>query len=145
GQLSVFAGGFDLPAAQQVCTTDLGVGDLLDVLCALVDKSILIRTEHDDAVRFRLLDTIRDYGRARIPGSEYVQLQQRHATWCQQLLANAASQWWGPHQIGWIHRLTREMPNIRAALRFSLTDNPPATLVMIDALHPIWVFGGMFS
>ena len=146
GRLSVFDGGFDLPAAQQVCAEDLGDDDLLDVLCALVDKSILIRTEHDDGqVRFRLLDTIRDYGRARITQGEYLHLQQCHGAWCRQLLAHAASQWWGPRQIWWLHRLTREMPNIREALQFNLTDNPAATLNMIAALRPMWVFAGMLG
>ncbi|MGY5124225.1 ATP-binding protein [Streptomyces nigrescens] len=63
--LSVFRGGFDLEAAEEVCTDDgLSQGEILDVVTGLVDKSILIREDHRDHVRLRMLETIRHYGRS---------------------------------------------------------------------------------
>ena len=64
-RLSVFAGSFELQAAEDVCGEGHPV-DLIDLLTSLVDKSILIRTESNGVVRFRLLDTLRDYGREKI-------------------------------------------------------------------------------
>ena len=65
-RLSVFAGSFELQAAEDICNGDFAPEDIVDLLSALVDKSILTRTESEGAVRFRLLETLRDYGRQRI-------------------------------------------------------------------------------
>ncbi|HUL98947.1 MAG TPA: protein kinase, partial [Mycobacterium sp.] len=65
-RLSVFAGSFELEAAQDVCGADMTDYELLDVLTSLVDKSILVRTESDGMVRFRLLETLREYGRQQV-------------------------------------------------------------------------------
>jgi serine/threonine-protein kinase PknK len=144
-QLSVFAGSFDLLAAQHICAEDLRAEECLDVLCTLVDKSILIRTEHDGAVQFRLLDTLREYGRARISDSEYSRLRRHHAHYYQRLLADLSGEWFGPHQIRCIRRARRQMPDIREALQFSLSDSPAAALEMAGDLRQIWVVHGLLS
>ena len=61
-RLSVFAGGFDLEAAEQLCTTE-GVDalDVMDLLGSLVDKSLIVADQTADPVRYRLLETIRQY------------------------------------------------------------------------------------
>ena len=65
-QLSVFSGGFDLDAADAVCGDDIDRWDVLDLLTALVDKSLL-RADHDlAATRFALLETMRDYAGDRL-------------------------------------------------------------------------------
>jgi serine/threonine-protein kinase PknK len=61
-RLSVFAGSFELESAEHVCGADQSDRDVDDLLFSLVDKSILIRMESNGEVRFRLLDTLRDYG-----------------------------------------------------------------------------------
>ena len=150
-QLSVFAGSFDLPAAQHVstddptATADLHAGQCLDLLCALVDKSVLIRTEDQGAVRFRLLDTLRDYGRAQLTDIAYHALRRRHATHYEQLLDRASAEWLGPHQISWLQRLTWEMPNFREVLQFNLADSPARTLPMTPGMLRIWIPRGMLS
>ena len=90
-QLSVFAGSFDLSTARHISANDSG--QCLDLLGGLVDKSILIRTEDQGAARFRLLGTLRDYGRARLTDSEYRALQRRHATFYEELLDHASAEW----------------------------------------------------
>ncbi|GAF49069.1 putative serine/threonine protein kinase [Rhodococcus wratislaviensis NBRC 100605] len=62
GRVAVFAGSFELDAAEQVCGEDLDPGELLDTLTSLVEKSILIREEHGSMLRFRMLGTLREYG-----------------------------------------------------------------------------------
>jgi len=54
GQLSVFDGSFELEAAEDICDGDLAPGEPLDLLSALVDKSILTRTEANGGIRFRV-------------------------------------------------------------------------------------------
>jgi non-specific serine/threonine protein kinase len=143
-QLSVFTGSFELQAAQHVCSTDFDGQDVLDVLSSLVDKSILSRTAPDGIVRFRLLDTLRDYGRQRLQDADqYVALRRRHANWYGQLIEDVAAEWFGPRQIDWIRRLAREMPNLREAIDFALIESPHTAVKIVAALWPIWAGLGM--
>ncbi len=143
-RLSVFAGSFELDAAREICAEDLSAEDLLDELCALVDKSILIRTEDDGAVRFRLLATLREYGKARIGTTdEYRRLQRRHLNWYQELVRQAHSEYFGKHQVRWINRCRREMSNLQEALQFSLEDSPGAALEIAANMRHFWAVAGM--
>jgi serine/threonine-protein kinase PknK len=149
-RLSVFAGSFDMPAARDICgsqtRTALHNLECTYLLSSLVDKSILIRTEHHGTVRFRLLETVREYGRARLTHTEdYTSLRRRHAAWYQQLATDADAHWFSPQQLQLVQRLTVEMPNIREALHFSLTDSPATAVDMTAALRPFWVFHTMLN
>ncbi|MFF0814754.1 protein kinase [Rhodococcus sp. NPDC003318] len=140
-QLSVFAGSVELDAAEQVCRWDEGPDDLVDLLVCLVDKSILIREQSGAAVRFRMLETLRDYGRERLRESdEHLDLQRRHLHWYRQLALDAESQWISDRQLDWIDRLDREQPNLREALEFALTDDAGSedVLSFASALHAFW-------
>src|SRR5258705_393595 len=93
-RLSVFAGSFELEAAEDICNGDLAPEDILDLLSLLVDKSILTRTEHNGVVRFRLLETLRDYGREQIlQGDRYPELRRRHTDWYRRMVSDAAADW----------------------------------------------------
>ncbi|WP_063043378.1 protein kinase domain-containing protein [Nocardia pseudovaccinii] len=144
--LSVFAGSVELDAAEQVCRDDLAAGDLLDVLAALVDKSILIREESDSVVRFRLLETIRDYGRDKLEqAGQYLEIRRRHQDWFRKLAERVEADWMSPRQLDWIARLHREQPNLREALNFCLTDTAAesgAALSFAAALQPFWLAHG---
>ncbi|POM23786.1 putative HTH-type transcriptional regulator [Actinomadura rubteroloni] len=66
-RLSVFAGDFDLESAEQVCAdAELPAGDVFDLLAGLVDKSIVRQVTRDGEARYRMLDTIREYGAERL-------------------------------------------------------------------------------
>ncbi len=146
GRLSVFAGGFDLESAHDICGEELAPDSVVDVLSALVDKSILIRTEAGGVVRFRMLDTLRDYGGQQLTNTEhYRSLRGRHRDWYRRLLAEAAAEWFGPRQIQWTERIVAEMPNLREALDFSLVDSGEGALVMAGAMHPVWLARGMLT
>ncbi|MGW5152050.1 protein kinase domain-containing protein [Rhodococcus koreensis] len=147
-QLSVFAGSVELDAAEQVCRCDEGPEDLLDVLAALVDKSILIREESGTAVRFRMLETLRDYGREKARESgELPDLRRRHADWYRQLAQGAEAGWISARQLDWIDRLDREQPNLREALEYSLTDGSgsDSAVAFATALQPFWFSRGQFG
>ncbi|SON62197.1 Serine/threonine-protein kinase PknK [Mycobacterium simulans] len=144
-RLWVFGGSFDLSAAQYVSGGDLPASEFLDLLCALVDKSILIRAEHDGVVCFHLLPTLRDYGRGRTTEAERMRLGRRHASWYHQLLTEAATHSRGPQEHQWMQRLTRESSNIRQALRFSFVDCPAMATEMAALLRQFGIDDAMLS
>jgi serine/threonine-protein kinase PknK len=144
GRLSVFAGSFELDAAEDICGGELEPEDVDDLLTVLVDKSILIRTESQGAVRFRLLETLRDYGREKMrETAEYPELRRRHLNWYQRLARRAADEWFSARQTEWIKRLDQEMPNLREAVEFSLTNSPGPAAGMAADLSPFWIAHGL--
>ncbi|KAF0957257.1 protein kinase domain-containing protein [Rhodococcus sp. T7] len=148
-RLSVFAGSVELDAAEDVCATDPAEGDLLDVVTSLVDKSILIREDAGPVVRFRMLETLRDYGREKSEQSgEHSVLRRRHRDWYQQLVLRAQAEWISPRQREWIARLEREQPNLREAMEFCLSEpgaDTTAGLRIAAALFQFWLSRGLLS
>ncbi|MFE3054228.1 protein kinase [Nocardia sp. NPDC059239] len=141
--LSVFAGGFELDAAEQVCAGDMTESQLLDTLAALVDKSILIRQETDGAVRFRMLETVQEFGREKAQDSgQFPSLLRRHRDWCERLVYEAYAELIGPRQLEWVARLERELPNIRKALEFSLSESDSGGLPIVAMLYLFWTLRG---
>ena len=121
---SIFAGSFDLAAAEAVCVDDaLPARAVLDTLAGLVDKSIVIREESAGHARFRLLEMIREYGHVQLQqaGAE-VALRERHRDWYVRLIDQACAQWFGPTQENWCTRLRVEQPNLRTAFDFCLAE-----------------------
>lgn len=150
GRLSVFAGSFELDAAEDICAAGLAPEDLLDAVASLVDKSILIREEPGGVVRFRLLETLRDYGREKVQRTgQYVELCGRHRDWYQRMALEAEAEWIGPRQLEWIARLAREQPNLREAMEFCLSEardtEAEGGLRIAAALIPFWLARGMFT
>jgi len=145
-QLSIFAGTFDLDAAEHVCGDDLSPDELIDLLSALVDKSILIRTESHGALRFRVLETLRAYGKQKIADAgAYLRLRQRHRDFYERMAMTAQREWFSPHQVDWIARIETELPNLREALEFSLTEGQGKALRTVSALLPFYTSRGFLS
>ncbi|MEU4492016.1 LuxR C-terminal-related transcriptional regulator [Streptomyces sp. NPDC023998] len=121
---SVFTGGFDLEAAEEVCSGDgIGREEVLDVVTGLVDKSVLLREEPHSTVRYRLLDTLRQYGRERlVAAGEAVPAQRRHRDYYRRLAGDARAELFGPSQVAWFTRLHQEHTNLRTALEYSFAE-----------------------
>jgi non-specific serine/threonine protein kinase len=144
--LSVFAGSFELEAAEDICGGELAPGIMVDLLAALVDKSILIRTESNGQVRFGLLDTLRDYGRDKLDQTgEYLTMRRRHMDWYRRLVADMAADWFSSRQVDWFKRIEAEKHNLREAWEFALTDSPPTLLAMCAGLYPYAIGRGSLS
>ena len=123
-RLSVFVGGFTLEAAEAVCsgvppTDELGQGGVLDGLSRLADKSLVLVAERSGEARYRLLETIRQYGREKLGLSgEAAEIRRRHAGFMLQLAERAGSELKGPRQGEWLERPETEHDNLRAAMRW---------------------------
>ncbi|MFF8657875.1 AfsR/SARP family transcriptional regulator [Streptomyces huasconensis] len=102
--------------------------DVVDVLAALVHKSVLTVDTTGSPARYRMLETLRQYGQGRLAetGRERP-LRRRHCAYYGAVSARAAAQWFGPGEVDWLSRLRRESPNLRAALDFSVSDAGDAT------------------
>ncbi|MDV7090252.1 protein kinase domain-containing protein [Rhodococcus opacus] len=147
-RLSVFAGGFELDAVEGIYAGELDESDVLNVVASLIDKSILIREEPDAVVRYRLLETLRDYGREKLQESgDSMSIRRRHRDWYQRLVFRAEAEWISDRQLGWIARLERERQNLREALAFCATEftESEAGLRIAGALYPFWFSRGLLS
>src|SRR5262249_7253202 len=129
---SVFAGGFDLAAAEQICVGDgIAPGEVLDVVDALVDKSILSVNHDTGRPRYPMLETIGEYGSTRLTASgKQSTLRRRHRDYSQQMAEALNQQWFGPDQVAWLTRLQREHANLQTALEFCLTEPRQAQAAM---------------
>jgi predicted ATPase/DNA-binding CsgD family transcriptional regulator len=142
---SVFAGGFELDAAEEICAGQgLAPEDLLDVVTSLVGKSILIRDEHGAVVRYRLLETMREFGQDKLrEADEHAALRQRHMRWYEQLVQQAEADWVSPRQVAWFARLDREHANVQVALDHCLSEpvQVEAALRILVALYHFYWWG----
>ncbi|WP_242613230.1 ATP-binding protein [Herbihabitans rhizosphaerae] len=147
GRASVFSGSFDLDAAEQVCSGDgLDRDAVLDVLDGLLDKSILLREEDDGLARYRMLETMRQYGEDRLRSSgDLLRMRRRHRDWCFAMTSRFESEWIGPDQVAWIDRLRREHPNLRVALDFCAGDPAEAAVALRTVLSfkEYWIIRGL--
>jgi predicted ATPase/DNA-binding NarL/FixJ family response regulator len=145
-RLSMFAGSFELSAAEQIFGQDQDVDVLLDTVTFLVDKSILIREQSAQVARFRMLETVRDYGREKIRVSgDYAELRSRYRNWYAQLASDAETDWIGPRQLEWLTQLVTELPNLRQALELCVLDDPESGFGVAAALFPLWVPRGLLT
>jgi len=150
-RLSVFAG-WSLDMAEQVCTDEqIPPERVLDLLAALIDKSLVaLEDELDGDARYRLLDTIREYAADRLAGSaEQDEFRRRHAQYMLGLAEDAVGQaflrnappW--PEQIRMYNRISAEQANYRAALAYCLDVRDAETgLRLCSALRSSWVVHG---
>ena len=151
-RLSIFVGGWTLDAAEAVgnlASADApGSVTTLELLEALVDKSLVRRGEGDDGEpRFRMMETIAEYGVVRLAASgEERAARAAHAEYCRRL-AEAAGRWLtGQEQRTWLARLEREHANLRAALVWLReSDESALGLRLAAALWRFWYTHGYLA
>src|SRR5205085_226845 len=143
--LSVFVDGFDLEAAEAVCVLgQLESFEVADVLGSLVDKSLVVAEPSGKTIRYRLLETIRQFAAERLleqGGDEAALLGAAH---CQHYLAvaeRAAPHLTGPDQGRWLARLDADHANLHRALEYAAgdTDGTESALRLGGALRSYWL------
>jgi predicted ATPase/DNA-binding XRE family transcriptional regulator len=143
-RFSVFAGGFELEAAEAVGGT-AGGEDVLGPLGRLVEQS-LVRTEHGAGgeARYGMLEPIRQHALEKLQESgEKEQVLARHAAYFDALSGRAGPELKRPDQAAWLERLAREHDNLRAALSWLLERDKPQRAALIGwEVHRFWSVRG---
>jgi non-specific serine/threonine protein kinase len=145
-RLSVFTGGFPLEAAEVVCAGDgIDGADVFDLVDGLLEKSVLTR-EDDGAsyVRFRMLESLREYAAEQLTAEQRQTGRDRHLAWYADLVHAAAAASFGPEQAEWYRTLRRDHGNLREALRHAVGDPRQAAqaLEMVTELESYWAVTG---
>ncbi|MCC3772370.1 tetratricopeptide repeat protein, partial [Streptomyces sp. UNOC14_S4] len=127
-RLTVFTGLFDLEAAEYVCSgPELPAERLLDVLTELVAQSVVVREDTPLGPRYRLLDTVRMYGAGWLDAlADGERMRRRHRDWYMGLVTWCELDWFSPRQAEVAARAEAELPNLRAALEYSLEEKGEA-------------------
>jgi non-specific serine/threonine protein kinase len=129
-RLGVFAGSFDLEAAEAVCGADL------DNLQSLVDKSLLRQQQED---RFFLLELTREYALEQLDAAgDTEQLRRRHADWFLELARDADRHLRSAGQREWFLRLDADTDNLRAALAWCSEHEPARVIELATTLYVRW-------
>ncbi|MDQ7842645.1 MAG: tetratricopeptide repeat protein [Armatimonadota bacterium] len=149
-RLSVFMGGWTLPAAEAVCAGDgCEASAVLDVLTRLVDRSLVsVGGPIGNETWYRLLETVRLYAREKLDASgEAETVQRRHRDWYLQFAEQAERELQGPALQAWLERLEAEHDNIRAALKWCQTAEPDPEygLRLAGAVWHFWEVRGYLS
>lgn len=146
-RVSVFSGSFAPTTVEEVCADDaLSEADVRDALAGLVTKSIVLTDERPEGMRYRLLETMRQYGQERLRETgEQARFKRRHRDWYLRLSRAFADEWIGPDQLAWLDRLRREHANLRAALDYcaSAADEASVGLRMIFDIREYWLNWGL--
>lgn len=139
--LSVFAGGCDLESAEAVFGEDFANAETaLDLLASLVDKSLVcIETSTLGAVRYRMLETLREYARERLQATEqWKHVHEKHARFFSALAERIGTEWLGPHESTAHMRAMCEYDNMRAALRWLIDTSDAEGATRLSA--SLWRF-----
>ena len=133
-RLAVFVGGFTLDAAEIVCSDAPLAGDaILELVGKLVDKSLVQVDDHESGLRYRMLETLRQYARARLAESEEVAATRRqHAIYFRSVAEEAEQNLRSADEEQWFSRIDAELDNVRQAMRWAL-DNDEGLLAQATA------------
>ena len=141
-RLSVFAGGWTLESAEQVCSGDLVEDwEVLDLLTSLTDKSLVVYLEATGVARYRLLETVRQYARDRLLESGEVEVwRERHLAHFLALAQEAKRGYYSAQQGKWLDSLETEHDNLNMALTWCSQGSGDSTsgLQLAGELWPFW-------
>ena len=144
-RLSVFAGGWTLDAAERMADdAEIEPAAVLDVLVALVDKSLVLAEERGGSSRYRLLETVRQYARDRLlERGDGDRWRDRHAEHFLAVAEAAMPLLVSAEQGPWLERLELEHDNLRAALTWTSSTAASVTaLRLAGALASFWEIRG---
>jgi non-specific serine/threonine protein kinase len=143
-RVSVFAGGWTLATAEQVCTGNgIEAPEVIDLLASLADKNLVLADEKQGKTRYRMLETVRQYAKDRLRESgEEAQWRNRHLASFLGLAEEAFPEVRGPSPQVWLDRLAAEHDNLRAALGWSAATSQEQGLQLAASLYRYWFIRG---
>ena len=145
-RMAVFAGGCTLDAAEAVCAdASLPAEAVLETVSSLVDRSLLTTGERCGAMRYGMLESVRQYAREQLTqAGEDDRLSRRHLAWLLDLAGRADLD--GADQSAWLDLLEADHDNFRAALEWALAARQAGpALALTGALAAFWVVRGHAS
>ena len=145
-RLGVFAGGFDLAAAEEVGGADpLDSMDVLDLLQSMVEKSLVMLDETGETLRYRMLETLREYAAEKLDASgEKAAIAERHCLHFFALAKLVREGVKGEEQAQWVERAEQEIDNLRLAIALPLAGGTAALMAVkyCVALQAFWILRG---
>jgi predicted ATPase len=144
-RLSVFRGGFQLDAAEQVVSgAGIAPGQVTPVVSDLVDKSLVTPYETRLGTRYRLLESVRQYADRRLQETaDNATIHNQHQQWCLTRINDLWQRAVGGGQADLAQTLESEGDNLQAALEWSTTNSDhPAVVALSQALGWHWYFTG---
>ncbi len=138
-RMSVFAGGCTIEAVEEVCSGDpVDTGLIMDLVAGLVARSLVVAEGGAQGTRYRLLETIRQYGEQRLADwDETDDLRIRHARFYAALCESANENYYGPDQLACAMRIKLEHDNIRTAVSNAVDSRNTKLAVQLVGSHPI--------
>lgn len=142
-KLSVFTGSFRIEAAEFVCNAADDV-EVLDAVTSLIDKSLVIQKELSDGEsRFRMLEVVRDFAsELLVSNGETDATGRKHAEFYVALGETAEPYLQTAQSDVWLARLEEEHDNLRAAMRWSLINDPSMSIRLAVAVRNFWLVHG---
>jgi predicted ATPase/DNA-binding CsgD family transcriptional regulator len=146
-RLGVFAGGFTLEACEEVCAFDAAERDrVVHVLGSLVDKSLVMVDEQSPEVRYRLLETMREYALERLRAAEESDaIRDRHRDFFLGLAESIAPELESADAPAVLDVLDTDRGNLGAALGWASETDGERALRLCTALTPWWRMRGIFA
>ena len=148
-RLGVFAGGFDLAAAEEVGGADpLDSMDVLDLLQSMAEKSLVMLDETGENMRYRMLETLREYAAEKLEASgERTAIAERHCLHFFALAKQVRDGLMGPDLAESVQRGETEIDNLRAAIALPLSGATDAFIAVkfCVALQNFWILRGYAS
>ena len=137
-RMAVFAGSCTMDAIEEVCSGDtVAVEAVVDLVSGLVARSLVIAEHSDLGTRYRLLETIRQYGEERLADwGETDAVLIWHARYYAALSARASESSYGPERLDWARQVNLDRENIRAALTTAIDTDDVELAVQLVADHP---------
>ena len=148
-RLAVFAGGWTVDAAEQVCAEgDAEAWEVLDVLERLAERSLVhVERDADGRARHRLLETVREYALERLDASEEADAQRAvHTAHFVALAEASVGRLSGPEAPVWLDRLSADHENLRVATSRAVEAGDAETAWrLVGALREFWFTRGHFE
>lgn len=147
-KFAVFSGGWTLEAAETIGSSpDVDKGLILDLLSQLVEKSLVLVEEQKGSVRYRMLETVRQYGIKKLTEEgELFQAQRRHVYYFIQLAELADDGLRNSNQLDSIKALENEHDNLRRALRWAIENSDAESACrLVAALGWFWFMRGYWK
>jgi predicted ATPase/DNA-binding CsgD family transcriptional regulator len=145
-RLSVFAGSFELDAAEEVVGGEgLDRDDVLDLVAGLVEQSLLQVAQRQGRARYRLLETIRVYARQRLSElDDPDRVRGRHLEFHVGLAGRAQEGLRGGQPEPWVARLAADLDDLRAAMDWAAETGDLRGLVGItEPIVRFWLERGL--